>query len=139
MLLVIKEDYEAVSREAAELVVERLLRTPDLVLGLATGSTPLGLYRELIRQQRTEGLDLSKLTTFNLDEYVGLPPDHPQSYHRFMRENLFDHVHLDPRFVHIPNGMALDIEEHCRWYEERIAAAGGIDDVVANAKKLAQG
>ena len=127
MLVIVKEDYDAVSAEAAKLLVDRLLRKPDMVLGLATGSTPVGLYRELIRRCREDGLDLSKITTFNLDEYVGLPPDHSQSYHRFMREQLFDHLELDARHVHIPNGMAMDIEAHCDWYEERIARAGGID------------
>lgn len=127
MLVIIKEDYEAVSAEAARLVVDRLLRKPNLVLGLATGSTPIGLYRELIRRCNDDGLDFTKITTFNLDEYVGLPPDHPQSYHRFMREQLFDQVNLDPRHVHIPNGMAHDIEAHCDWYEEQIHRVGGID------------
>ena len=127
MLVIIKDDYEAVSAEATRLVVDRLLRKPNLVLGLATGSTPGGLYNELIRRCREDGLDLTKITTFNLDEYVGVPPDHPHSYHRFMRENLFEHMHLDPRHVHIPNGMAMDIEAHCDWYEEQIQRAGGID------------
>lgn len=127
MLLIVKDDYEAVSREAANLVVDRLLMKPDLVLGLATGSTPVGLYRELIRLHREQGLDFSKVTTFNLDEYVGLPPDHPQSYRCFMREQLFDHINADPRFVFIPNGMATNIEQQCDWYERQIARAGGID------------
>lgn len=127
MLVIVKDDYDAVSAEAAQLVVDRLLTKPDLVLGLATGSSPVGLYGELIRRCRDDGLDFTKITTFNLDEYVGLPPDHSQSYHRFMREQLFDHMSLDPRHVHIPNGMAMDIEAHCAWYEERIVAAGGID------------
>lgn len=127
MLVIIKEDYEAVSAEAARLVVDRLLRKPNMVLGLATGSTPVGLYRELIRRCREDGLDFTKVTTFNLDEYVGLPPDHDQSYHRFMREQLFDHMNLDPRHTHIPNGMAMDIEAHCEWYEEQIQRMGGID------------
>ena len=127
MLVIIKDDYEAVSAEATKLVVDRLLKKPNLVLGLATGSTPIGLYRELIRRCREDGLDFTKITTFNLDEYVGVPPDHPQSYHRFMREQLFDHMNLDPRHVHIPNGMAMDIEAHCEWYEEQIRSAGGID------------
>ncbi len=127
MLVIIKDDYEAISREAARLVANRLRKKPNLVLGLATGSTPLGLYGELIRMHRQEGLDFSKVTTFNLDEYVGLNPDHPQSYHYFMRENLFSRINLDPRFVHLPDGMAMDIDQHCHWYEEQIRAAGGID------------
>lgn len=127
MLVIIKEDYEAVSAEAAKLVAGRLRRKPSMVLGLATGSTPLGLYRELIRLTREEGLDFSKVTTFNLDEYVGLRPDHEQSYYRFMQEHLFQHVNLDPRYIHVPNGMAIDVEAYCQWYEDRIHDAGGID------------
>jgi glucosamine-6-phosphate deaminase len=127
MLVIIKEDYEAVSAEAARLLADRLLRKPTLVLGLATGSTPLGLYRELIRMHGEEGLDFSKVTTFNLDEYVGLRPQHEQSYHRFMWESLFRHINADPRFVYIPDGMVHDIQAHCDWYEAEIARAGGID------------
>lgn len=127
MLVIIKDDYEAVSAEAAGLVVDRLLRKPSLVVGLATGSTPLGLYHELIRRHREDGVDFSKITTFNLDEYVGLPPSHPQSYHCFMEENLFRHINTDSRFVHLPNGMATDIEAHADWYEQEIGRLGGID------------
>jgi glucosamine-6-phosphate deaminase len=127
MLVVIKDDYEAVGAEAAKLVVDRLLNKPNLVLGLATGSTPIALYNELIRQYREDGVDLSKITTFNLDEYVGVSPDHPHSYHRYMREHLFDHINLDPRYVHVPNGMAEDVAAHCEWYEEQIQRSGGID------------
>ncbi|HET6569437.1 MAG TPA: glucosamine-6-phosphate deaminase [Rhodothermales bacterium] len=126
MFVIIKEDYDAVSTESARFVADRLRRKPDLVLGLATGATPLGLYHELIRLYK-EGLDVSKITTFNLDEYVGLPPDHDQSYAHFMRENLFKHLNIPERWIHIPNGMATDIEAHCKWYEQQIEAAGGID------------
>jgi glucosamine-6-phosphate deaminase len=127
MLIIIKEDFQAASREAAKLIADRLLRKPNLVLGLATGSTPLPLYQELIRMHRDEGLDFSKVTTFNLDEYIGLPRDHHQSYYRFMCENFFDHVNIDPRFIHLPNGMVMDIEAHCEWYERQIQSFGGID------------
>ncbi len=127
MLVIIKEDYEGVSSEAARLVVNRIRRKPNLVFGLATGSTPLGLYKELIRLHREELFDFSKLTTFNLDEYVGLPPDHSQSYRNFMQKNLFHGINLDPRFVHVPDGLAMDIEDHCLWYEEQMVKAGGVD------------
>lgn len=127
MLVIVKDDYEGVSREAGRLVASRIRRRPSVVLGLATGSTPLGLYRELIRLHGEEGLDFSKVTTFNLDEYVGLPPDHTQSYHHFMEESLFRHINADPRFIHIPNGMAMEVEAHCDWYEAEIRRAGGID------------
>ncbi|MBX6365991.1 MAG: glucosamine-6-phosphate deaminase [Gemmatimonadetes bacterium] len=127
MLVVIKDDYAAISAEAARLVANRLRKKPDLVLGLATGSTPLGLYDELVRLHREEGLDFSKVTTFNLDEYVGLSPDHPQSYHHFMQVHLFSRINLQPRFTHVPDGLALDIEDHCAWYEAQIRRYGGID------------
>ena len=106
MLVIVKENYDAMSKEAAKLVADRLRKKPNLVLGLATGSTPLGLYRELIRMHRDEGLDFSKVTTFSLDEYVGLPPSHDQSYHYFMHENFFKDINLDVRHIHVPQGMA---------------------------------
>jgi len=127
MLVIVKDSYEELSREGARIIADRLRKKPDLVLGLATGSTPLGLYKQLIRMHREEGLDFSKVTTFNLDEYVGLPPDHDQSYHYFMKINLFDHINLGPRFVHVPQGMAKDVDAFCDWYEARIRSAGGID------------
>lgn len=127
MLVVIKKDYNAMSKEGAKQVAELIHRKPNCVIGFATGSTPLGLYKELIRLHKEEGLDFSKVTTFNLDEYVGLQPEHDQSYHYFMWENLFKHINVDPRYVHIPHGMAHDVEEFCEWYEERIKAFGGID------------
>jgi len=127
MLVVIKDNYDDISKEAAKIVADRIHRKPNLVLGLATGSSPLGLYKELIRMHKEEGLDFSKVTTFNLDEYIGLPHNHPQSFHYFMFENLFKHVNINPRFIHIPDGMATDIEQHCRWYEDEIKLYGGID------------
>ncbi|HTR98778.1 MAG TPA: glucosamine-6-phosphate deaminase [Bacteroidota bacterium] len=127
MLVIVKESYEAMSREAARLVADRLRKKPNMVLGLATGSTPLGLYKELIRMHRDEGLDFSKVTTFNLDEYVGLPPSHDQSYHYFMRENFFKDINLDVRHIHVPQGMAKDIDAFCEWYEKRMVECGGID------------
>lgn len=127
MLVQITADFDAMSKLAAEIVAERVRRKPDCVVGFATGSTPLGLYKELIRMHHEEGLDFSKITTFNLDEYVGLPPEHDQSYHYFMWENLFHHINVDKRFVHIPMGMAKDIDAFCAWYEEKMVEAGGID------------
>ena len=127
MLVIVKENYEAMSREVARQVASLVRRKPDCVIGFATGSTPLGLYRELIRMHREEGLDFSKVTTFNLDEYVGLPPAHNQSCHYFMWENLFKHINVTRAKVHIPMGMAEDIDAFCDWYEEKILAAGGID------------
>lgn len=123
MEIIIQETPEAAT-EIAAMIVARLLREkPDAVLGLATGSTPLLLYRSLIEKK----LDWSRVTTFNLDEYIGLPQDHPQSYHSFMWTNLFRHVNIDRARVHIPDGNAKDIPGVCAAYEKRIRAAGGID------------
>ena len=109
-------------------IIARLVREkPEAVLGLATGRTPQRLYQELIRLHREEGLDFSRITTFNLDEYVGLPASHAQSYRHFMRENLFRQINVDPARTHVPDGMAADLHAECHGYEERIAAAGGID------------
>jgi glucosamine-6-phosphate deaminase len=127
MLVIIKENYDEMSKEAAKIVAQRIRKKPNLVLGLATGSTPLGLYKELIRLYTNEGLDFSKVTTFNLDEYIGIPPSHNQSYHYFMWENLFKHINVNPRFVHVPHGMATEIEAFCEWYENEIIEYGGID------------
>ena len=127
MLVIIKKNYDEMSKEAANMVADLVRRKPNCVLGFATGGTPLGLYKELIRMHKEEGLDFSKITTFNLDEYVQLPPEHPQSYHYFMWENLFKHINVDRRYVHIPQGMAADIDEFCEWYEERIHQSGGLD------------
>ncbi|MFQ5605156.1 MAG: glucosamine-6-phosphate deaminase [bacterium] len=127
MLVIVKDDYESMSVEAARRVVDLIKKKPDCVLGLATGSSPLGLYKELIRMHKEEGLDFARVTTFNLDEYVGLPEEHDQSYHYFMNENLFNHINVDRRFVHVPNGMAEDIEKECEEYEQKILDAGGID------------
>ncbi len=127
MLVIIKDDFDEMSKEGAKIIADRLRKKPNLVLGLATGSTPLGLYKELIRMHRDEGLDFSKVTTFNLDEYVGLPPVHNQSYHYFMNENLFKHINIDQRFIHVPHGMAKNVDEFCNWYEKRIVEIGGID------------
>lgn len=127
MLVIIKKEFDDLSKEAAKLIATKIRNKPDLVLGLATGSSPLGIYKELIRLHKEEGLDFSKVTTFNLDEYVGLPPSHDQSYHYFMKRNLFEHINLDERYIHVPHGMAKDIDKFCWWYEKRIKDAGGID------------
>ena len=120
MRVIIQPDADAASRRAARFVAELVRKKPNCVLGLATGNTPLGTYRELIRLHKEEGLDFSQVTTFNLDEYVGLGPAHPQSYRAFMQQNLFDHINLDPGRTNIPDGRALDFELHCRQYEQRI-------------------
>jgi len=127
MLVEFFPDYEALSVRAAQRVADLIRRKPDAVIGFATGSTPLGLYRELVRMHKETGLDFSKMTTFNLDEYVGLPPNHPQSYHYFMFDNLFSHINVSPARVYIPHSQPENIEEFCVWYEKQIVKAGGID------------
>jgi len=127
MRVIISKNYEEMGKKAAEIVAERLRKKPDLVLGLATGSTPVGMYKELIRMHKEGNLDFSKVKTFNLDEYCGLSPDHPQSYHYFMWENLFNHININPANVYIPSGDIENVEAFCKWYEEKIKEAGGID------------
>jgi glucosamine-6-phosphate deaminase len=127
MEIIIQPTPEAASSIAARLIAKLIRSKPDCVLGLATGSTPIATYNELIRLHREEELDFSNVTTFNLDEYVSLPPEHPQSYHAFMQEHLFRHLNIAPKRIHIPNGMAKDIPGECARYEYAIRAAGGID------------
>jgi glucosamine-6-phosphate deaminase len=123
MEIIIQPTPEAATSIAAKLIAKLLREKPNAVLGLATGSTPLALYRELVALK----LDWSKVKTFNLDEYIGISPQHPQSYHSFMWGNLFQHVNILVKNVHIPDGMAKDIPVSCKLYEEKISAAGGID------------
>jgi glucosamine-6-phosphate deaminase len=127
MEVIIAESYESMSKLAASIIRQQLLCKPNSVLGLATGSTPVGTYKELIRLHKEEGLDFSQVVTFNLDEYVGLPPSHNQSYRYFMDENLFKHVNVPPEHIHVPYGHAESVVDFCAWYEEQIKAAGGID------------
>ncbi len=127
MEIIVKDTYEEMSKSAARVVAKTLNRKPNAVLGLATGSTPLGLYKELVRMHKDGGLDFSQVTTFNLDEYVGLKQDHPQSYHYFMHENLFKHINIPKQNIHIPSGTTDNYEAFCRWYEQRIVDCGGID------------
>jgi len=125
--VIIEADSEAASRRAARFVADLVRKKPTCVLGLATGSTPLATYRELIRLHKNEGLDFSHVTTFNLDEYVGLSSVHPQSYRQFMQVNLFDHINIPLTSTNVPDGRALDFESHCRQYEQKIHDSGGID------------
>lgn len=127
MEVLIRETPEEVSLLGAQIVAQLLRRKPNGTLGLATGRTPLRLYRELIQLHEKEKLDFSQVTTFNLDEYVGLPVDHPQSYHFYMRENLFRHVNIRMKSTHVPNGCAPDLRRHCTEYEAAIRTSGGID------------
>lgn len=121
-------DTEAQTDEAAAGLIGGLVRlNPRAVLGLATGSTPLGIYRNLVRDYKEGLLKFDRVTTFNLDEYVGLAGDHPASYRAFMQTHLFGHVDLPASRAHVPNGAAADLEEECRRYEALLAAKGPID------------
>ncbi|WP_160725229.1 glucosamine-6-phosphate deaminase [Bacillus sp. USDA818B3_A] len=127
MKIIVTKDYDELSRISANKFMEAIKRKPDASLGLATGSSPIGLYKELIHLHKKSGLDFSKVKTFNLDEYVGISQDHPESYHRFMFEQLFNHINISPENVHIPRGDQPDIHEQCDLYEKEIQKAGGID------------
>lgn len=126
MKIIVKESYEDLSKEAARIIKREMQKKPNLVLGLATGSTPIGLYKELIRIHK-DGLSFSQITTFNLDEYFGLDSRHPQSYHFYMQKNLFDHIDVKPENIHIPDGKIEDVKRYCAEYEETIKRVGGID------------
>jgi len=130
MRVIVVKDKEEMGKRAAKLVADDMRRHATYVLGLATGSTPLPLYKELIRMHKQEGLDFSTVISFNLDEYVGLEPTHDQSYRYFMDENLFKHVNVNPKATHVPDGRITDlaeVEAFCVKYEEMIADVGGID------------
>jgi glucosamine-6-phosphate deaminase len=128
MLLVLKPNSEELGREAARVVANAVRRNPALRLGLATGSTMLAMYQELVRLHRRESLDFSKVVTFNLDEYLGLSSNHPQSFHHYMRENFFAHVNVDAGNIHIPDGAIKgNYQQYCASYEGVIRNAGGID------------
>ena len=127
MRLIRTDNYEQMSEEAAKLVAGQLWLKPASVLGLATGSTPLGLYKKLVDLHDTVGLSFAQTKTFNLDEYVGLTPADEQSYHYFMQKDLFSKVDIKPENTVIPDGMAEDPEKEGERYERAIAAAGGID------------
>jgi glucosamine-6-phosphate deaminase len=128
MLLVLKPNSEELSREAARVVANAVRRNQALRLGLATGSTMQGMYQELVRLHRQEKLDFARVVTFNLDEYLGLSSNHPQSFHHFMQQNFFAHVNVDPANIHIPDGAIKEnYQQYCASYEEAIRRAGGID------------
>lgn len=133
MDILIKEDYEQMSKRAAEIIASCVRSKPNCVLGLATGGTPIGTYKELVRMHREDGLDFSQVKTFNLDEYLGCgidleqPYDMDQSYARFMYEELFKHINIKKENIHIPDGKAKDPKEFCKWYENEIKKVGGID------------
>jgi glucosamine-6-phosphate isomerase len=130
MEVVILPSPSEVCAAGADAVARLMARKPDAVLGLPTGSTPRPMYAELARRHRDEGLSFARATTFNLDEYVGVAPDHPGSFRRYMDEAFFRHVDLPPARAHVPDGLAADVLASCAAYEAAIAAAGGLDLVL---------
>ena len=121
------KDYEEMSRKAAGIVSAQIIMKPDCVLGLATGSTPVGLYKQLIEWYRNGDLDFSGVRTVNLEEYKGISRENDQSYYYFMHQNLFDHVNIPAGNTHLPDGMEPDSEKECRRYEELIQSMGSVD------------
>jgi glucosamine-6-phosphate deaminase len=121
------KDYDDMSRKAANIISAQVILKPCAVLGLATGTTPIGAYRQLIEWYEKGDLDFSEVSTYNLDEYRGLAPDDPQSYRHFMQVNLFDHVNIDPANTHIPDGSNQDAEAACAAYDELVRKAGYVD------------
>ena len=127
MKIIKTADYNEMSRKAANLIGAQMIMKPDCILGLATGSSPIGTYKELIKRCEEGDLDFSQVQSVNLDEYKGLSRDNDQSYYYFMNHNLFDHINIDKANTHVPNGMESDAEKECANYEELIKSLGGID------------
>lgn len=121
------KDYKDMSRKAANIISAQVIMKPNCVLGLATGSTPIGTYDQLVEWYNKGDLDFSEVTTVNLDEYKGLPCTNDQSYYYFMHQHLFDRVNIDPERTNVPNGMEPDAEKECGRYEELIRSLGGVD------------
>ena len=121
------KDYQELSRKAANIIAAQIIMKPDCVLGLATGSSPVGTYKELIQRYEMGDLDFSQVSSINLDEYKGLSPENDQSYRYFMNTNLFDHVNIDKSRTHVPNGLEPDAAKACADYNAIIAQSGGID------------
>lgn len=127
MRIIIVKDYDELSKKAANILASQITLKPNSVLGLATGSTPVGTYSELVRIYNEGDINFNEVVTFNLDEYYGLDKENPQSYYYFMMENLFKHVNININNIHIPDGRAKDIGKECIEYENKIKHAGGID------------
>lgn len=127
MKLIVVNNYEELSKVAAKEFSKIIKEKENVVLGLATGGSPVGMYKELIRMYEQKELNFSKITTVNLDEYIGLNPEHNQSYRYFMNNNLFNHINIDKSNTFVPNGLAEDLEAQCKEYDQKIAELGGID------------
>ena len=127
MRLIRAKDYQDASRKVANIISAQVILKPDCVLGLATGSSPIGAYQQLIKWCDKGDVDFSQTKTVNLDEYVGLAADHDQSYSYFMHQNFFDHINIDPANTNLPNGLELDAAKECARYDKVIANLGGVD------------
>lgn len=127
MNIIIEKNYDSLSETSAQIIRAEINKKPNMVLGLATGSTPIGTYKKLIEMNKTNAVDFENVTTFNLDEYCGLSKEHNQSYYYFMFENLFNHININKENVNIPNGIAEDYQEECSNYEKSIYEKDGID------------
>ena len=127
MKIIRTKDYADMSRKAANIISAQVIMKPDCVLGLATGGTPVGTYEKLVERYNEGDLDFSEVTSVNLDEYRGLPKEHPESYWSFMHRNLFDHVNIDPAHIHLPDGTNPDADDACAQYNQIIHSVGGID------------
>lgn len=127
MRIIKADNYREMSKKAANIIAAQITLKPDSVLGLATGSSPIGTYEELIKKYDNGEIDFSAIKTVNLDEYKGLPRTNDQSYYYFMNEHLFDHVNIDKENTHVPNGMVEDPAEECKNYEQLIKDLGGVD------------
>ncbi|MBB4823487.1 glucosamine-6-phosphate deaminase [Sporosarcina luteola] len=121
------KDYEELSEKAAEILMKQLESKPDSVIGLATGGTPIGMYQQLVSRYERGDISFARVTAFNLDEYIGMGKEQPESFHAYMEHHFFGHVDLSETSRHIPDGMAENLEEACEAYEADIQASGGID------------
>jgi len=126
MKVIVKNNHKEVSKEAADIFEMEIRNNPKTILGLATGSTPIGMYKELIKRHNEEGLDFSSVTTFNLDEYLGLDPNNPNSYRYFMNQELFNHINIPIENTHVPLGEEDKAEISCKVYDSMIQEMGGI-------------
>lgn len=127
MRIIEAENYQDMSRKAANIISAQMIMKPDSVLGLATGSSPVGIYEQLVEWYKKGDLDFSKITTVNLDEYKGLNRENDQSYYYFMHQHLFDHVNVRPECTHVPDGTEPDSQKECKRYEELVDSLGGAD------------
>lgn len=127
MKLIVEKDYNSMSKTAGKILIDAIEKNPKIVLGLATGSTPVGMYEEIIKAYKKNHLDLSSVKSFNLDEYIGLAGNNSQSYRFFMENVFFNHINIKKENTFVPNGKAKDLEEHCKEYDKMIEKAGGID------------